>query len=288
MLFVSGTKRSGTSMWMQVLRAAGLPVLGEAFPRGWDKTIKDANPDGFFESLYRDGVYWRTNPHPTTGRYLFEKEVRGYGCKVFVPGVIRTELAFIERVIANVREWREYESSLARLKAMEDGKRNPRLPELVAMPAALEWWMENFALVRDLSIRRYPHCLSTYSQVLADPAPFVRRALEGVEGVEGVNLDAAVSAIKPESQTQSEGESETVEPKLAKVFDDLYAAVEAGKGFSSALLSTLNETNRSLLPRLHEIQGKVAQSHQAHAAARRATKDKGAPKRTGVKGLPES
>ena len=32
MIFVSGTKRSGTSMWMQVLRAAGLPVLGEAFP----------------------------------------------------------------------------------------------------------------------------------------------------------------------------------------------------------------------------------------------------------------
>lgn len=286
MLFVSGTKRSGTSMWMQVLRAAGLPVLGEAFPRGWDKTIKDANPDGFFESLYRDGVYWRTNPHPSTGRYLFEKEVRGYGCKVFVPGVIRTELAFIERVIANVREWREYESSLARLKAMEEGKRDPRLPELVAMPAAFEWWMENFALVRDLSIRRYRYCLSTYSQVLADPGPFVRIALEGIEGVD---LDAAVSAIKPENQTQSKVESETVEPKLARVFDDLYAAVEAGKGFSSALLSTLNETNRSLLPHLHEIQGKVAHSHQAHTAARRAIKDKGAKKKgPGVKGLPQT
>ena len=35
MIIVTGTKRSGTSMWMQILAAAGLPVFGEAFPRSW-------------------------------------------------------------------------------------------------------------------------------------------------------------------------------------------------------------------------------------------------------------
>jgi len=34
-IVVTGTKRSGTSMWMQVLGAAGLPVVGDAFPADW-------------------------------------------------------------------------------------------------------------------------------------------------------------------------------------------------------------------------------------------------------------
>jgi len=33
MHIVTGTKRSGTSMWMQLLRAAGFPPIGEALPR---------------------------------------------------------------------------------------------------------------------------------------------------------------------------------------------------------------------------------------------------------------
>ena len=46
MIFVSGTKRSGTSMWMQVLQAAGLPILGKAFSRnGGTSPLRDANPD---------------------------------------------------------------------------------------------------------------------------------------------------------------------------------------------------------------------------------------------------
>ena len=48
MLFVTGTKRSGTSMWMQVLRAAGLPVIGTEFPRDWGEVIRiqDRDDDG--------------------------------------------------------------------------------------------------------------------------------------------------------------------------------------------------------------------------------------------------
>ena len=29
MVIVTGTRRSGTSMWMQILQAAGLPIVGE-------------------------------------------------------------------------------------------------------------------------------------------------------------------------------------------------------------------------------------------------------------------
>lgn len=269
MIFVSGTKRSGTSMWMQVLRAAGMPVLGEAFPRNWGKVpLRDANPDGFYESILRQGVYFGTNPHPVTGKYFTPEDVQGYAVKVFIPGVIRSERAFITHLVANVRSWRAYESSLGRLYSLEDQGRPNRPdaepPDIVRFPAALEWWMENFALVRDISLRKLPFRLQTYDDVLATPGPIVASVLEWIGHGD---IEAAVAAVKPENRTQVDsGESDSVEPELAKVFDDLYAAIAEGKGFSSALLRTLNETNQSLLPRLTKLQHEVAAYQMREAA----------------------
>lgn len=258
MIFVSGTKRSGTSMWMQVLRAAGIPVLGEAFPRNWGKVpLRDANPDGFYESILRQGVYFGTNPHPVTGKYFMPEDVQGYAVKVFIPGVIRSERAFITHLVANVRSWRAYESSLHRLYGLEEqGRPNVDPAQMVRFPAALEWWMENFALVRDISLRKLPFRMQTYDDVLSRPGPIVASVLEWIGHGD---IEAAVAAVKPQNRTQVDsGESESVEPELAKVFDDLYAAIAEGKGFSGALLRTLNETNQSLLPRLTKLQQEVA------------------------------
>ena len=74
MIIVTGTKRSGTSMWMQLLTAAGFPPIGDAFPRNWETTLKDANPGGFWESELRRGIYYETNPDPKTGTYLFPEQ----------------------------------------------------------------------------------------------------------------------------------------------------------------------------------------------------------------------
>lgn len=282
MIFVSGTKRSGTSMWMQVLRAAGIPVLGEAFPRGWGNApLRDANPDGFYESILRQGVYFATNPHPVTGKYFMPEDVAGYAVKVFVPGVIRSERAYITHLVANVRAWREYESSLERLYALEDQGRPQVDPStVVRFPGALEWWMENFALVRDISLRKLPFRMQTYDEVLAEPKRVITRVLEWIgQG----DIEAAVAAVKPENRTQVDrGESESVEPKLAQVFDDLYAAVGEGKGFSPALLRTLNDTNQSLLPTLTKLQTEVA-AYQMREASKRKQK----LKLEDVAGLPE-
>ncbi|PRQ06455.1 hypothetical protein [Enhygromyxa salina] len=268
MIFVSGTKRSGTSMWMQVLRAAGIPVLGEAFPRKWDQgPLRDANPDGFYESLLRQGVYFATNPHPVTGIYFMPEDVHGYAVKVFVPGVIRSERAFITHLVANVRAWREYETSIERLFALEDQGRelDDDAERPVRFPAALEWWMENFALVRDISLRKLPFRMQTYDSVITRPEQVVSSVL-GWIGLGDV--DRAIAAVKPENRTQVDsGTSDTVEPALARVFDDLYAAVAAGKGFSTALLRTLNDTNQQLLPRLTKLQHAVA-AYQMRLAAR--------------------
>jgi hypothetical protein len=258
MIFVSGTKRSGTSMWMQILAAAGLPVLGKQFPRNWEQTLKELNPDGFYESMLRNGVYYRTNPHPVTGKYFLPEHVAGYAVKVFVPGVVRSERAYIEHLVANIREWREYEASIQRLYAIERAKQlevDPEAREPTIFPPAFEWWMENFALVRDMSLRRYPARLQTYDAVLSEPARVIPEVLAWIGRGD---VDAAVAAVKPEHRTAVRPESDTVEPRIAKVFDDLYGAITTGDGLSGTLLATLNRTNAELLPKLIELQTAVA------------------------------
>lgn len=280
MLFVSGTKRSGTSMWMQVMVAAGVPVLGKAFPRNWEHaSLKEANPDGFYESLLRQGVYFRTNPHPTTGQYFLPEHVKEYAVKVFVPGVVRSERAYIDLLVANIREWREYEASINRLYDLEDRDRLTKHPNAEApfrFPPAYEWWMENFALVRDISIRRYPYQLQTYDQVVREPERYITRVLERHGGE--VDIAKAVAAVKPENRTQVAVQSESVEPELAAVFDELYETIRDGRPLAGAFLQTLNATNRRMLPTLTELQTKVVRSM---------AKRGGRARPLGIEGLPD-
>ncbi len=286
MIFVSGTKRSGTSMWMQVLRAAGLPVLGEAFPTAFVGALKAANPDGFYESLLRNGIYFATNPHPVSGRYFLPEHVAGYAVKVFIPGVIRSERAYIGHLIANMRPWQEYEASLTRLYAIEDEAARARgqdLPESrLFMPPVYEWWLENFSLVRDITLRRYPARLLSYAQVLADPEATIAEVLRWIGHGE---LAGALTAVKPEHRTQDRPVSATVlAPDTARVFDDLYAAVADGTLFTSkTLLKDLSATNQRLLPELTVLQTKALESEMQLAQTRKTPMPAPAP----VAGLPE-
>jgi len=290
MFLVSGTKRSGTSMWMQVLRSAGVPVLGSAFPRNWDKSsLKNANPDGFYESILRQGIYFRTNPHPTTGAYFMPEHVKGYAVKVFVPGVVRSERAYIDLVVANVRKWREYEASINRLYALEARDRetkNPDAPSPFHFPPAYEWWMENFALMRDISLRGYAYQLQTYDEVVHEPDRVIPEVL-GRMRVADADIEAAIAAVKPDNRTQNEDvaplETESVPDDLSTMFDELYEVVRDRRPVSGDFLQRLNATNRRLLPKLTELQTKVMQSM---AQIQRQSGSKPSP--MGIEGLPTS
>lgn len=250
MLVVSGTRRSGTSMWMQVLAAAGHPIIGEAFPGEWSASLRAANPHGFYESLLRHGVYWRTNPHPHTGEFVLPEQVRGHVVKVFIPGVIRTDRVYLDRVLVSVRPWREYEASIARLYALEDAHRQREhieRPAPVRMPPALEWWDENFALVRDIAVRGYPCHVQAYDGVLADPRGTLARILAWLGGGD---LEAAVAAVRPEARTQRSPTSTSVSPAVAAVFDEFYAAVVRGDGLDGPLIERMNHVHAELTPQI--------------------------------------
>lgn len=257
MIIVTGTKRSGTSMWMQILGAAGLPIFGEAFPRNWGQTLRDANPEGFYESILRRGIYWRTNPHPQTGAYFFPEQVEGHAVKVFIPGLVRTDRAYIGRVIASLRPWREYVRSLRRLWAMEDAARKnaPSRPRPLRPSPALEWWAENYMLLRDVAIRRYSVHLQSYDGLLDDPRTVLERTFAWLGHG---NIEAALRAVKPERRTQREDDSsevdEGLEPEVIEVFDRLYATVHEGQPVGADLLDALNRTHQVLAPRIMDEQ----------------------------------
>jgi hypothetical protein len=252
MVIVTGTKRSGTSLWMQILIAAGIPHFGEAFPRDWENTLKEANKEGFYESMLRAGIYYATNPHPRTGAYFFPEQVEGHCVKVFIPGLVRTDRAYIGRVIASIREWREHEASLLRLYAMEDADRaaaggEDAIPE--RMPPALEWWSENFALVRDISIRRYPVHMQSYDGLLREPERVIRETLSWLGRGDAAK---ALAVPKPQHRNFQRPTSSSVPSEVAEVFDELYAAVDRHQELSHAFLLKLNETNERLTPLLEE------------------------------------
>jgi hypothetical protein len=249
MIIVTGTKRSGTSMWMQILTAAGLPAFGEAFPRDWDRTLKDANPDGFYESILRQGIYYRTNPHPQSGEFFHPSQVRRHVVKVFIPGLVRTDLAYIGKVIATVRHWREYQGSLERLYAMEDELR-PDAPAPERMPPWLEWWEENYALVRDILVRRHAIHVQSYDGLLADSAGIITKVLAWL-GEPNLDTTAAIGAVHPGNRTQHRPEVEGVPPAVAETFDALYQSIHEHQGLHRSLTERLSATNRELVPLIH-------------------------------------
>jgi hypothetical protein len=102
-------------MWMQILVKAGFPYIGEIYPSKWSESIQDANQKGFYESSLRKGVYHKTNPNPKSGAYLSPDKTKRHALKVFIPGLIRSDLAFIDYVVGTIRPWREYVSSVRRL-----------------------------------------------------------------------------------------------------------------------------------------------------------------------------
>jgi hypothetical protein len=272
MIIVTGTKRSGTSMWMQILKQAGFPVLGRAFPRDWAETIRDANRAGFFESPLRHGIYYATNPNPRTGAFFAPSATRRHAVKVFAQGLARTDLAFTDFVIASVRDPREYEASLTRLYAMEHhnklaraertGRPTATVPYLSFAPALLEWWHDNTTLLRDAELRGYAIRFVSYASVLREPERVVSEVLSWLGAG---NEEAAVQAVRRELRTQEA--RAPAEPggrgPLMRLCDELYQRIDQQIDFDAAFRRRLARAQQKLWPRIQ------AAEEEARAARKR-------------------
>lgn len=257
MIVVTGAKRSGTSLWMQILMAAGFQQVGSAFPLKWKESIGDANPEGFYESLLRRGIYHRTNPHPHTGQYIFPEKSRDLVVKVFVPGLIRSDRSFLDRVIGTIRPWREQCASVLKLAEGEDrwvAQRReargepPRAPRRSPYPPEVTWWYDNYRLVRDVATRRYPYHLVSYGSLVEEPAITIARALRFVGRGD---LSAACGVVRPGLyRNRAAGyESQLLGTQEIEIFDQLYDTIHNRRPLDATLLKGMNEVQAGMLAR---------------------------------------
>ena len=269
MILVTGTKRSGTSMWMQVLTASGFPFIGSKFMQTWEDSIKEANPKGFYESPLRKGVYYATNPNPKTGAYLHPKSSEKHVLKVFIPGLVRTDYAFIHRVVATIRPWREYCTSIKRLYAMEDEyminvpqKDGDPLPALdmarlkrPAMHPSLEWWRENYDLIRDFATRGYAFNLVSYSKLLDDPEGVIAPVLRwcGAPDIEKGIAEVEQSLRTQKEVTISDSPLTTEQETLFDEFHDFFYRQDP---LSGTFIKKMNEIDEVLRPIIDEAKKK--------------------------------
>lgn len=260
-------------MWMQVLEAAGLPVIGERFPLNWEKTLGDLNRGGFYESTLRDGVNFTTNPHPVSGVYLHPHETRADVVKVFAEGVVHTEFAFLDRVLVSVRPWRAYAASIDRLWSVEDEAfgRTPeqRMPRL---HGALEWWRANYGLIRDVALRRYAVHFQSWPATLRSPHTVIPSVLQWLEdalpeGSPSLNVEAAVAVVKPDlSKCTDAPDVECDLPVgVLEVFDALFEAIDEGRGLGADLVERMNEAHERLEPLFVDYAKRHARWLQEHA-----------------------
>jgi hypothetical protein len=253
-ILVTGAKRSGTSMWMRILGEAGLPMVGEAFPRSWgDGPLREANPGGFFETTLRDGIAWHTNPDPRTGWYLHPDVARGHAVKVFLPGLARTDYAFIEAVVFTVRDWRTQAASVARLAQLERAQVGEILPDGADRPTAahaLEWWLENTIGLRDLLARQYPAFLVSYDSVLDHPAEVIPTVLDWLQVPRS---DRAIAVVDPALRRSSPmADPDGLDPECIAVFDELHRRVHTGTPLDEGFVREVDALNQRLAPILAE------------------------------------
>lgn len=249
MILVTGTKRSGTSMWMQILVAAGFRPVGERYPRDWAQTLQPANPAGFWESKLREGIHHATNPDPETGAYVRPEQVRAHAVKVFIPGLVRTDLAYIDRVVVTVRHWRDYAASLARMRALEAQRVDPAPDPIPTLDPVVEWFALNFTLLGDLALRGYPARIVTYEDAADDPGAHVGAILDWLGASDP---SAGVEAVRSELRTQAAPRSDDPVHPIGAACEQLYQALRGGGDLSPATRTALARAHARVHPQIRE------------------------------------
>ncbi|HVU02847.1 MAG TPA: hypothetical protein VHE30_13900 [Polyangiaceae bacterium] len=255
MLVLTGSKQSGTALWMQILIAAGVPPFGLA------PSADPASPgEGeSFEASLRQGIYFATNPSPKTGRYVFPEQIEGCVGELHPAGVTRTDRAFIGKVLVTMRPVGEYVVAMRRLHALEDATgRGPP----ARLDPALEWWAENHSLVKDVAIRRYPARFETQDRLLREPdvlIPDVIRFLGRGDPARGAD------AVRPEHRRFDSATDLSIGQAAQAVCDELHDTVDRGLPLSTALLAKLDDVHRTLLPALVAEDARVSAAFRAGA-----------------------
>ena len=243
MIIVSGTKRTGTSLMMQMLQSAGFNVLGEKFPEKWDGKNNVKNPEGFYESKFIDDGVTNTNC-PLAAQDHIQSAV-----KVFCPGVPNTDSRYIHKVVLMVRDWKEQVQSWKELTEMNTGKKTLQYPD------GYEYFFSYYDFIKDLNNRRYNTIVIDYNDLLKNP----KNNIESLNNFFGVGRwDLAKKCIKKKLYTvnnEKEKIKTKVDPEFGTVLDKLYEELRTGK-ITEGMLGLLEAWYSKLAPEVLKINEK--------------------------------
>jgi hypothetical protein len=211
-------------MWMQALGAAGLAVLGEKFPQGW-RNFEAANPRGYFECVFTEGIHSRTN----TAR-LTAEQTQKTAVKVFLRGLPLSQLAFLDSVLVTVRHPSAYAASLQRATTIfgKDPSPWPHEPYL-------KWWLEHWMVLEDVLLRGYRCRFVSYEATIEHPERVVPEVLAWMR----VSCDqaAAIASVEASLCTRSAEPAAELPSAWVPAFDDLYGRILRGAPLDGTFLS---------------------------------------------------
>ncbi len=239
MIVVTHTAYAHAAAFVEVLRAAGLPVLGEAIPAAWSEHAEEAVQPSFFATLGDQGIFYKTNPDPYSQVYLDAAEAEGFALAMKVNAVQRSERAFLGHVVAVMPHF-------ARATAADASDEDE-------LAAVLLWWNDYVSLLRDAATRRYPLRLFSAEALARDP----EATLGAVLGFAGAELtEAAVHATRalPAPGEGRPGAASALPPTVLDVFEELHRRVDQDEGFDRPFLERLYAVNQALTPQILRLQ----------------------------------
>ena len=255
MIIVTGTRRSGTSVWMQILEKGGFQIIGERFPAHWQSLVGQANPRGFYESTLVQGINYHTNPEPRSGAWIPPDRVSNHAVKIFADGLVKTDFAYIGKVIFSIRKWQECEASQERMEEIKsrqtDLAGSDRHGERRALlPAGFTWWKANFSMVKDMQTRRYPVAAFSYEALLQNPEEICSVVFGWLGGGDAI---AAASVVDRSLQTQQNVSLPNVHHDYVETFDELYETLHENRQITPAFYKKLVATDGRITQEIDAI-----------------------------------
>jgi hypothetical protein len=235
MIVATHTEHERAAAWIDVLRAAGAPVLGESIPKTWSEHAETAVQPSFFATLGDQGVFYKTNPDPYSQVYLDAAEAEDVAFRMKVNAVLRSERAYLGHVVASMPHFRAVEGEGERLAAV------------------LLWWNDYVGLLRDASTRRYPLHLVSEEALARAPEATLRTVL-GFVGAPLTEAAERVASALPAPRPRDPDAGRGLPPTVLDVFEELHRRVDQDEGFDRPFLERLYAVNQALTPQILRLQ----------------------------------
>ena len=121
----------------------------------------------------------------------------------------------------------------------------------------LEWWRENYDMIRNFATRRFAFNLVSYQKLLSAPAEIIPPVIKWCGGGD---VEKAIAVVKPKLNTQKETivEDSPLTPEQETVFDELHDYFYRQDPLQASFIQKLNEMDQELSKLIKDTRKKDA------------------------------